>query len=101
MGDILRNPLGTLKGRQYLLIGEANPDFNDPQKFMATIVYRDTKTLENVEIARIDNKSHDHTHFDRLFEDGSPKEPFDGNFWDACKHLSSNWEKYARRYDRK
>ncbi len=100
MGQILRDELGTFNGRTYLLIGEADPDFNTPDWFSVSIIYRDTTTLENVEIARIDNKSHGHTHFDRLFEDDNPKEPFNGNFWAACKYLSNNWENYARRYER-
>lgn len=95
----LEYELGSYNGKTYELFAKPLVDWDNPERFVVTIKYRDPHTLETVEVARIDNKAHGHTHFDRLFEPGNPKEPFDGDIWDACKHLERNWRKYARRHE--
>lgn len=98
MPKIAEYELGTYTGRRYFLVVTVWPDRHNVEDFAVVLHYRDTKTLENVQIARIDTE-HGQTHFDRLFEEGVPKEPFDGDVWDAWEYLATHWQKYARRYE--
>lgn len=100
-------PLGDNGGEfshVYTLYVSAEPDLNDPERFAVTLffdVLHGDGSEERHEVARIDNKSHGAVHFDRLFEEGEPKDfGIDWNVHEAAAHLKQNWRKYARRYEK-
>ncbi|MFB6100885.1 MAG: hypothetical protein ABEK16_06480 [Candidatus Nanohalobium sp.] len=94
--------LGSLEGDKYFLFVEVNPSWDDPEKFVATVYYRElnpeTLKEEKTEIARIENKAHGSCHMDQLFRQGEPKKEMDVDVYQAWQHLEDNWKKYARRY---
>jgi hypothetical protein len=97
--------LGEFKDENYFLYVEAEPDWNNPEKFVATVYYRklnpETMEEEKIEVVRIENKAHGFCHMDKLFEKGEPKEEKDMTLYEAWQHLEQKWEKYARRYQNK
>ncbi|MDY6768740.1 MAG: hypothetical protein SVW02_01385 [Candidatus Nanohaloarchaea archaeon] len=100
----VRQHLGTLDRRDYVLYVNVEPDWNDPARFAATVSYHrvdpDTGEEEKVEIARIENQTHGYAHVDRLWTAEQGKEEFEGGVYEAWMQLRDNWRKYARRYRR-
>jgi hypothetical protein len=89
MSKDLELNLGTYRGRDYLLRGEAIPGLNDPEEFAVVLYYKDANSEENVQIARVD-MAHGYTHIDRLYKRGEPKDPVDWDFWEAMNQLERN-----------
>jgi hypothetical protein len=97
--------LGDFRENKYFPTVEINPGWDAPEKYVATVYYRDLdlETLEEkkVEVVRIENKAHGFCHMDRLFEEGEQKKRKEMDVYEAWKHLQEKWRKYARRYENK
>lgn len=52
--DLQPYDLGTYKSRRYFLGRRAEPNEQAPEEFAVVVYYRDAKTKENVEVARVD-----------------------------------------------
>lgn len=97
--------LGTCKGQLVFLHSNVTPGWDDPEKFVVEIFYKEVEIPSFNEVkhtvARIDNKSHGgEPHMDQEFKTDSPKKFNDWNVYSAWKHMEENWRKYVRRYFR-
>lgn len=100
MTDPIKIDLGTWKGRIYWLRARAEPDYNNPNWFMATVYHEGQNTGENIQVARVDC-SHNYTHFDRLYKRSEPKDPVSWDLWKAIDELKQNWQTYAKGHENK
>lgn len=101
--------LGPYRGREFFATIFVEPDPADSDAFthpedaeqwgISIHFQPDVPYEPHVEVARIDT-AHGQPHFDRLFEQGQPKEWLgaDYSYEDARRDLLSNWKQYADRY---
>lgn len=81
------------------------PSWNDPEKFVVEVYYKELMTPEFEEvkhtIVRIDNKSHGDSHMDQLYKE-EPDKDFtrDWSAYSAWRHLEKKWRSYANKYFR-
>lgn len=93
--------LGEYKGRNYFLYAYVEPSFNKIKEYVITVYYKKING-EKEQIGRFDT-SHDHKHFDKLFEDhpykdAKPSTPTK-SFWELYEYAKNNWKKWAKRYE--
>jgi len=92
--------LGEYRDCAVYLTGEASPDFNEPDDFVAVLYYNDLRTEENTEVAVIDTthgSPHIHQNYRYGRRDENPDE-FDGGFWEALSYLKDNWKEFVHEY---
>lgn len=82
----------------------SDPSINNPESY-AAILFFECADGTRVEVAKVDNSPHDEgdVHVDRYYRElGAEVKDFDVDFdsWvDAERHLTDNWQRFARLYD--
>jgi len=100
MAEEFEYDLGSYQGRTYLLRIRGEPDCEQPDDFAVVLRYNSSANEDSTAIARVDT-AHGHTHFDKLYRRGEPKEAVDWGLWEAVEELIENWRGYAESYENK
>ena len=97
--------LGRYRERTYYLGIRADPSLNDVQSF-AVVLYYERPEGGSVEVAKIDNSSHDEgdIHVDRYYrEPSAPRKDFAvdiSTLPEAEEYLREHWRRFAVLHDR-